>query len=262
MYMVGADCEVFIKDGTNNFKSVIGLIGGSKIEPRKTKHGYVQEDNVLAEFNVNPASDVNTFYNNTRLVLQDLDEIIKPLGLNMDIRASAHFDMKELQHPLAQQAGCEPDFNAWALCVNQKPSLSGNTLRSAGGHVHVSWDRLNEDPYMRPWFVRVMDLVAGVPSILMDKDTDRRSLYGAAGCFRPKFVMNGHPYDGVEYRTLSSFWLQSEETIRWVFSRVEKAILEFDELLKIANEEQERILKAINGSCAKTSRGLIRAYNL
>lgn len=261
MFSVGSDCEVFVKNDTS-YKSVIGLIGGSKVEPRKTKNGYVQEDNVLAEFNVNPATSRDEFIVNTQLILQDLEEILIPLNLSMDIRASAHFDMQELMHPLAQLAGCEPDYNAWTLSVNNKPNLSGNTLRSAGGHVHIAWDRVHEDPYMRPNLVKVLDLLLGVPSIVMDPDLERRSLYGKAGCFRPKFVQNDHPYDGVEYRTLSSFWLKNEDTIGWVFTQVEEAIENFDHLLDIVDFEGERIQEAINTSNIKMAHELMNEYSL
>lgn len=260
-FMVGADCEVFVKNNSG-YKSVIGLIGGSKVEPRKTKNGFVQEDNVLAEFNVNPASNREDFVTNTKLVLQDLNEIIKPLNLEMDIRASAHFDMNELMHPLAQLAGCEPDYDAWALAVNNKPDLSGSTLRSAGGHVHISWDKVNESPEVRYNLIRVLDLVAGVPAVILDTDTERRSLYGKAGCFRPKFVQSDHPYDGVEYRTLSSFWLKSDELIGWVFDKVETAISNFDSLLEIANHEAQGIQEAINNSNPAIAERLMAQYGV
>ena len=32
--------------------------------------------------------------------------------------------------------------------------------------------------------VKYMDVFLGVPSVIKDKDTKRRSLYGKAGCFR------------------------------------------------------------------------------
>ena len=51
---IGADPELFLRDG-DAITSAIGLIGGDKYEPRLVTLGAVQEDNVLAEFNIDPA---------------------------------------------------------------------------------------------------------------------------------------------------------------------------------------------------------------
>ena len=88
---------------------------------------------------------------------------------------------------------------------NNPPSLDGTNLRSCGGHLHIGFDRAKNDMMARPHLVRILDLVAGVPSIIIDKDKDRRKLYGKAGAHRPKMIEAGDPYDGVEYRTLSNF---------------------------------------------------------
>jgi len=60
----------------------------------------------------------------------------------------------------------------------------------------------------------MMDLYLGVPSVLMDKGELRKQLYGKAGAYRMK------PY-GVEYRTLSNFWIFSDTTIGWVWDNTD-----------------------------------------
>ena len=62
-----------------------------------------------------------------------------------------------------------------------------------------------------------MDLFLGCPSIILDKDNKRRELYGKAGAYRNK------PY-GVEYRTLSNFWLTSSKLMQWVYKRTAFAL--------------------------------------
>ncbi len=52
-----------------------------------------------------------------------------------------------------------------------------------------------------------MDAVLGIPAILLDDGLLRKQLYGKAGAFRPKEY-------GVEYRSLSNFWVFSPEIIK------------------------------------------------
>lgn len=262
MFTLGSDAEVPLVDRDGCYRSAIGLIGGSKEAPRKTENGYVQEDNVLAEFNVNPATNEEEFVQNTLLILSDLDKIIKPLDLSINIAASALFNQDQLNHELAQLAGCDPDYDAWKLTENDPPHLQGTNLRSCGGHLHIAFDRAKNDMMARPQLVRILDLVAGVPSILMDKDTERRKLYGNAGAHRPKMVDAGDPYDGVEYRTLSNFWLTSKDTIGWAYRAVHRAVHNFDELLQIAQENGNVIVQTINNADKSLAKRLIDKFNL
>jgi hypothetical protein len=76
--------------------------------------------------------------------------------------------------------------------------------------------------------IYLMDLFLGVPSIFMDTDKTaprRRTLYGQAGRFRVK------PY-GMEYRSLSSFWLASPILVELIYD-VSKFVLEQLEKAKI-----------------------------
>jgi len=262
MFTLGSDAEVPLVDNTGRYRSAIGLIGGSKTHPRKTEHGYVQEDNVLAEFNVNPARTEAEFIENTLLILSDLSEIIRPLNLDINIKASALFEPDQLQHELALLAGCDPDYDAWELRENNPPSLDGTNLRSCGGHLHIGFDRAKNDMMARPHLVRILDLVAGVPSIIIDKDKDRRKLYGKAGAHRPKMIEAGDPYDGVEYRTLSNFWLTSKDTIGWAFRAVDRAVRNFDELLEATNEFGTTIVKTINTADQGLAEKLIEKFDL
>lgn len=261
-YAVGSDAEVLLKDRAGKHISAIGLIGGSKDDPRPTKHGFVQEDNVLAEFNVNPSRSEQEFILNTRNIITDLSELIKPLDFSVDIKASALFEEDQLLHPMALIAGCTPDYDAWELVENEKPQLEDTPLRSCGGHIHVSFDKADEDQMHRANLTRVLDLVAGVPAVLMDDDERRRELYGKAGCHRPKMTVMGDSYDGVEYRTLSNFWLRNDESIGWVYRAVDRAVTDFSELLRAANERKQDIISAINEGNRGIAGQLVNQFGL
>jgi hypothetical protein len=95
-------------------------------------------------------------------------------------------------------------------------------------------------------------MVLGVPATLIDTDTARREFYGKAGSFRPKDTINfdadigPDPYDGVEYRTLSNFWLKSEELMGWVWNGVERVYNNLEELSDKALFYKDEVVSIIN----------------
>jgi len=232
---IGADPELFVRRG-DTIVSGIGMIGGDKERPRPVLHGAVQEDNVLAEFNIDPAGSADEFVRNLRDVQQALSGIIAPCVL--DARSSHFFTRPELRSfgTMAMRFGCDPDYDAYTGRKNGKPSPY-TELRTAGGHIHIGY--ADSDEYSNRRIVQVLDYTMGLRSVLEDDDVDRRKLYGKAGCYRNK------PY-GVEYRSLSNFWLRSEELQRWAYATAvdsvhKTAILE-DMQQVVSADEVQRII--------------------
>lgn len=93
----------------------------------------------------------------------------------------------------------------------------------------------------------------GVPSVLKDTDTKRRSLYGKAGCFRLT------PY-GLEYRVLSSYFLTNKLTLNWVWNGIVKAIKAYNEGYSFA--DPDLVQRAINNSDKELAEVLIKKYKL
>jgi hypothetical protein len=234
---VGADPELFLKNNNGHFVSSVGKIGGSKEEPRKIYEdgSSVQEDNVAVEYNIAPAKTKEEFINNNIKVLEYLEGYVGNLGLKFSFDAAALFPPEELKSMAAMVFGCEPDFNVWTRSENPRPLLPDDmyNLRSAGGHVHVGWDdpNLNDQEQL----VKAMDVFLGCPSILYDKDMLRRKLYGTPGAFRFK------PY-GIEYRTLSNFWIQNKEHMGWVYDQTQKAI-EFLNSGKVVKDKHANVIQ-------------------
>lgn len=77
---------------------------------------------------------------------------------------------------------CSEDFNAYTEDVNPKPQGATTNLRSAGLHIHVGYN--DPDIPSSLQMIKYMDQYLGLPSIVVDQDSRRRSLYGKAGCFR------------------------------------------------------------------------------
>lgn len=214
---LGADPELFLIDQTGKFISSVGLIGGTKEKPLPIDAvGHcLQEDNVSVEFNIKPASNKAEFVNSLNYVLDTIEERIKEKGLHMAIIPAAEFDWDQLQTMQAMTFGCEPDYNAWTGEKNPPPQCENLQLRSAGGHIHVGFDKPTQQSKMK--LMRAMDIFLGVPSSKLDPDEQRRELYGKPGAFRPKEY-------GAEYRTLSNFWIKSKEMQEWAYDQTMKAI--------------------------------------
>jgi len=245
---LGTDPEILLQDSKGSPVSVIGLIRADKWNPMQIPDmapGFtLQEDNVSIEYGIPPAASADEYVQYIQSVMQKSLEYLP--GLSFSKLSCTIYPEEQMQHPLAYVFGCEPDFDAWTGKVNKKPEPPHPLMRSAGGHIHVETTR---NPLE---VVRNMDLFLGVPSVLMDKGEMRKKMYGAAGAHRPK------PY-GVEYRTLSNFWIFEERLIRWVWDQTERSInnTHIDVLA-----EQDLILEAINNNNKQVAAALVNQYNL
>lgn len=212
MRMIGCDPELFLEDKNGKVISAIGKIGGTKTRPKKIKslgRGYaIQEDNVLLEYNLPAAKNPSQWMIAHNSMLTYLADLVGGMGLKLSDKASHSMDSDQLEDPRAFVFGCEPDFNVWELEWNKKPSCEDETLRSAGGHIHVAYD--NPTPGDSIKLARLFDLFVGAPLKMKDPDKRRAQLYGKAGAIRFK------PY-GFEYRTPSNYWVTRPDNLEAVF---------------------------------------------
>lgn len=246
-FRAGSDPEVFLEDANGNPISAIGYIRADKWNPLQIPdmpEGFtLQEDNVSLEYGIPPAATVEEFKHHLHAVMEKSKEWVP--GLSFSKLSCIVFPEEQMQHPLAHIFGCEPDFNAWTGKTNPKPKPPHPFMRSAGGHIHVETD---QDPRK---VVRNMDLFLGVPSVLMDKGEDRKKLYGAAGAHRVKSY-------GVEYRTLSNFWIFEDKLIEWVWNQTARALEADVDVSAYA----DRILRSINSNDKDTAVQLCDELNL
>lgn len=260
---IGADPEVFVKRiSSGEFVPSLDLIGGSKFCPRELQDGiFVQEDNVLLEFNIPASSTQEEFKANILNGLKLSKECFLAEGFDIEIKSSHKFTPEQLLDPRAQELGCDPDFNAWlGGKKNPRPKSPKDGLRTAAGHIHIGFELDNPNDaaakdHIDQELVRWADFYLGVPSILMDSDTERRKLYGKAGAFRHK------PY-GVEYRTLSSFWLGAEKLIDWAYEQTMRAVESVKNGHKLARPIENAIQVAINQADKDAANYLVEKYDL
>lgn len=255
--LVGCDPELFVKkNGT--FVSAHGLIPGDKRNPMKVPNGAVQVDGMALEFNIDPAASEDEFLFNVNDVLNTMKGMVPDL----EVVASpvAHFDEAYFkdQPEAAKELGCDPDYDAWAMQANEKPDCL-IPMRTASGHVHIGWTNNQStddaDHFMTcAEVVRELDFYLGLASLQYDNDVERRSMYGKAGCFRPK------PY-GVEYRTLSNAWLSSDNLIKWVFRTTEKCLQNFFSGKRL-QDKYNNVAEIINNNNKEAALAIINAEGL
>lgn len=232
----GSDPEFMILDAQGQLKSAIGIVPGTK-EERYSLGGGNQAyyDNVLAECSITPGTSQDDVVEKFRVCFQQYSELVGDHKLI--VRSSEEYPETEREHEDAKVFGCDPEFCAYDLEVLNPPTPEVS-LRSAGGHVHIGFDggadfeqgNMSNDVWEEAMFkiawdrikvVRMCDLFIGIPALFLDKDPKskrRRELYGLAGSHR-----NCESY-GVEYRSLSNFWLARPELVRIVFDLAEIAV--------------------------------------
>lgn len=251
---IGADPELFLeKEGI--IVSAEGLIGGTKHKPKKIddRGYYVQEDNVMVEFNIPPSDNSKDFIYHINNVKDYLKVYFKLKGYELNYSASAILSDSELSTKQARAFGCEPDYNVYLKDCNNAPS-SKIKLRCCGGHIHVGWDNPSMEDQEN--LVYALDVTLGLDSLILDTDSKRRSMYGKAGSFRFKDY-------GIEYRTLSNFWIRNDKLISWVYDRVMKAIdlVNTGEITEIVDKYSEEIQSIIDNNDIKKSIELLSIIN-
>jgi len=218
--LLGADPEVFLKNKDGEYVSAIGKFEGTKNAPKPVKSlgkGYaVQVDNVLLEYNIPAAPTVAKWLDAHTNMLEHLVKIADEQELIIGIDAAADMPEKELDNPIAKVFGCDPDFDAWNLSINAPPKSPNPNLRSAGGHIHVGGIGHIKD-LQKVGIVQAMDIVLGAWATIADPDTKRKELYGRPGAMRFKDY-------GLEYRTISNFWLKSQENIITAYQLTQRAL--------------------------------------
>lgn len=197
--LIGADPEFIVMDQDDNPAVAIGKIGGTKDKPIPVKYGALQEDNVLAEINIDPCATGYDFFRYIDHVKSQLRGVLGKSSLDLSSLTTHTFPREVIRaHSNAMQFGCSPDYNVYTGQPQMPNAIDMRYTRTAGGHVHISIP--NVDNHLRERLVRTCDIFLGIPSVLLDPDTTRRQFYGKAGSYRPKDY-------GIEYRALSNFWV-------------------------------------------------------
>ncbi len=250
-FTFGCDPEFFIKNAKDELVSAAGLIPGTKEKPHPVDGGAVQVDGMAAEFNIDPCSTFDEWNDRIVSVMAQLRKML-PKGYSPHIVPAVEFPQAvfDAAPEEAKELGCSPDYDAWTGLRNLPPSCADRpTLRTASGHVHIGWRAggPTDDPqHMMNCrdLVKQFDWFLGAWSLRTDKDPTRRLLYGKAGAFRPKSY-------GVEYRTLSNFWIVDKDKRLAVWNRMQLAVQDMRNKFlpdKLREDYCKILVEAINRS--------------
>lgn len=259
IHLIGSDPEFFIRDlATNKIVSSTRMIPGTKEEPISLEEilgkGFsIQKDNVLVEACVPPVKTAGEMHENIIKFKNYVNNSLFKGAYELVTLGSHTMDASELTDPSTLEFGCSISLNAWNEEENPKPVCEENSrFRSAGGHIHISYD--NSNIFTNFEVIKWCDLYLGVPSLLLDKDVERRKLYGKAGEMR-------HTDFGCEYRTLSNFWVFDSVITDFLFRQLHLAVSKADQEF-LSPEEGLHIQTCINTNNVEMAKEICAKYKI
>lgn len=243
--MLGCDPEFFFeRDGVIiGSENVIDIKEGFKPSGGDTNKFIV--DGVQAELNPNASTCREVMARNISYCFKELHKKIKSdPTLKVNFKPTVTVTKTELDKldKKSRVFGCSPSLSATSKKGKSKIKVDPKKYlcRSAGGHIHLGRyarqevSKTQKDAYGEyrivtsilkefenpKLLVDVLDVFVGNTCVLIDRDPGnktRRKVYGKAGEYRL-------PKHGLEYRTLSNFWLKSYPLMSLVFGLCRQAV--------------------------------------
>lgn len=203
----------------------------------------VIRDGIQVEINPEPSFCRELLQENIERTFHRLNDEVLSKNPDVSVDYSVTVDItKEEMDSLSEKSktfGCTPSYNLYDTRADVGvKDASKYFSRSAGGHIHIGGHKNAGESSVSVEFLQnpariipVLDLIVGNTCVLVDRDPGnkkRRETYGRAGEYRL-------PKHGIEYRTLSNFWLRDYALMSMVFGLVRQAIL----IVWKSNEEHD-----------------------
>lgn len=216
-FNLGCDPEFFFKRKQGN------IVGAETVLPKnglRTDYGNIIIDGVQAELNPVANTCRDLVANNIRTCFLSLNNALRGSDITCDFNRTIEIsaiDLKALAES-SQTFGCAPSQSIYKDKIDIKAvNASEYRIRAAGGHIHLGHC---DNPPLKKALVKdckrtvaMLDIIVGNTSVLVDRDAgnvERRKLYGRAGEYRL-------PAHGLEYRTLSNYWLMCKPLMSFAF---------------------------------------------
>ncbi len=222
----GTDPELFLSVGDR-------IIGSERVIPAaglRNMNSKVVRDGVQIELHPNCNGSIQYLGQNIAEAFRQLSTHLEShSGVRMNFTQVVDVEPDELAAltESSRQLGCQPSLNWYGIAPLE---TQGKLVpRSAGGHIHMGL----ASPIYTQWtnapaarrdhrrsLIPLLDIFVGNTGVLLDRDAraaERRVYYGRAGEFRL-------PEHGVEYRTLSNWWLRSFPLMDFMFGMAHLAV--------------------------------------
>jgi hypothetical protein len=199
----GADPEIFLeRDGK--------IIGSEKVIPEEgvdAQYGRIVRDGVQAELITPYTSCRASFGYYIGALMTTLRDTAAETGFTPSFKAVVRIPPAELKSlsESSRVLGCMPSLNFYNPKATVPQTTRNKYIRSAGGHIHIGLVNTDIPVADRFKLVPLLDIWVGNTCVMMDREplaAQRRKQYGRAGEYRL-------PAHGLEYRTLSNFWLRA-----------------------------------------------------
>jgi len=265
---LGSDPEVFLTSGGK-------LLPAWKVLPDKktpvkhfVKYGAclgvaAYWDGFQAEFRTSPQGCIAYATDQVRYGLQlVLDQARKTVpNTKLSIQSVFKVTYASLKKESDEHVvlGCDPSINAYYMAGDFVGDSRRFIYRPAGGHIHLGGVALGNEMFpdrekaAQP-VIKALDAILGVWSVGAAASFDnpvRRKHYGLAGEYRL-------PEWGLEYRTLSNFWITQPAITNLVFD-LARAILNFQEQGQMPRwlAHEMEVVEIINQCDVKRARKLL-----
>lgn len=265
-YTLGSDFELAtVREG----KIVPALeIEGNKWDPMSIENDcYIQRDGVNAEFNIPPVSSKEDWLRYTNYCFDKGSELLALHGLTLLPSSSHVYDSEQLDQYDLRELGCSESYDAYNNAAVRQIEGAADNMRTCGYHVHIGFNHKCPVSKEKPSkaelcnLAHYFDLYLGVPSVILDPDTERRNMYGKPGDFRFKVIKSQRKQINLfEYRSLGGNLLRSFDMIEWVYDNTLIAIEAFNKQIKLPS--LKTLYNTINKSNVAAATKLINKYEI
>lgn len=212
---IGSDPEFFFMEKGKVLASELVL----PKESISTGSGKLTIDGVQAEINPSPDTCRESHAMNISRMIRYAKTLLKDgQSISFDPLVPIKLTVLNKLSDKAKFFGCTPSYNAYDN--DNKMSIDDSSMypfRPAGGHLHFGHS--GREDYIKIFndiktLIPMLDIIVGNTCVLIDRhegNKERRKCYGRAGEFRT-------PKHGIEYRTLSNFWLKAYPLMSFVFA--------------------------------------------
>lgn len=252
--MMGCDPELFLADSQGALLPAFDVLPDKQTNP-----GYFW-DGFQAEFTTVPKT---CLFRTAAQLASQLNAIKRHVELTHPGMSVLKTDVVEV--PRATMArvsdqhaalGCDPSHNLYGMRTAIPEDARTLPYRFTGGHIHFGCPKIAADQEYAARIVQNLDKVLAVWSVgvaaTYEKSKIRRRYYGLAGEFRL-------PKHGLEYRTLSNFWLSSAPLFHITFelARVIMRATSYG-LLDFWHCDQQLVIDIVNNYDVELARRVLR----